>query len=61
MEFMKEIVITFMSDPKYMTFSHYMAQPKSMLCRKLVRTFIGENYGNFEYTWLPKCFRNINT
>ena len=37
---MKEIVITFMSDPKYMIFSHYMAQPKSMLCRKLVRILL---------------------
>ena len=35
-----EIVITFISDLTDITFSHYMAQSKSMLCRKLVRNFI---------------------
>ena len=44
-----------------MTFSHYMAQPKSMLCRKKVRTFFEEGFGDFDYTWLPNCFRYINT
>ena len=29
-----EIVMKIISDLKDMTFSHYMAQPKSMLCKK---------------------------
>ena len=37
-----EFVIIFISDLKDMTFSHYMAQPKSMLCRKLLKNFIEE-------------------
>ena len=53
-----EINIIFISD--LMTFSHYMAQPKSMLCRKLKRNFIEEDFGDFDYNWLPKCFGNIN-
>ena len=56
-----ETVITFISDLKDMTFSHYMAQPKSMPCRKLVKNFIEEDFGDFDYNWLPKCFRHINT
>ena len=43
-----------------MTFSHYMARPKSMLCRKLVGKFIEENFGVCDYNWLPNCFRRIN-
>ena len=31
-----EIVIPFLSGLKVMTFSHYMAQAKSMFCKKLV-------------------------
>ena len=56
-----EIVIIFISDLKDMTFSHCMAQPKSMFCRKLERNFIGEDFGDFDYNWLPNCFRHINT
>ena len=54
------IVVTFISDLKDMTFSHYIAQIKSMLCRKLVRNFIEEDFGDFDYNWLPFCFRHIN-
>ena len=54
-----EIVITFISDLKDMTFSH-VAQPKPMLCRKLVRNFIEEDLEDFDYNWLPNCFRHIN-
>ena len=50
-----EIVIIFTSGLKDMTFSHYMAQPKSMLCRKQVRNFFEEDYGNFDYNWLPNA------
>ena len=41
-----------------MTFSRYMAPPKAMLCRKLVRNFIEEDFVDFDYNWLPNCFRN---
>ena len=40
-----EINIKFIFDLKDMTFSHYMAQPKSMLCRKLIRKFVEEDFG----------------
>ena len=43
-----EIVIIFISDLKDMTFSDYLTQTKSMLCRKLVRNFIEENFGDFD-------------
>ena len=56
-----EINIISTSDIKVMTFSHYMAQPKSMSCRKLVRNFIEEDFGDFDYNWLPNCFRHIST
>ena len=52
----KEFVITFISDLKDMTFSLYTAQPKSMLCRKLGRNFFEEDFGYFQYNWLPNCF-----
>ena len=54
-----KIKILFISDLKDITFFHYMNQPKSMLCRKLVRNFIEEDFGDFDYNWLPKCFRHI--
>ena len=50
-----EINIIFITDLKDMTISHYMAQPKSMLCRELRRNFILENFGDFDYNWLPIC------
>ena len=43
-----EIVIIFISDPKDTTFSDYMTQTKSMLCRKLVRIFIEEDLRHFD-------------
>ena len=52
--------IAFTSDLKDMSLSHYMAQPKSMLCRKLVRNFIEKEFGGFDYTLLRNCFRHIN-
>ena len=56
-----EINMIFTSDLKDMKFSLYKAQSKSMLCRKLVRSFIEEHFGGFDYYWLPNCFRHINT
>ena len=54
-----ETVQIFISDYRDMTFFHYMTQPKSMLCRKLVRNFIEEDFRDFDYIWLPNCFRHI--
>ena len=56
-----EIDIIFISDLDDNTFFHYMEQPKLMLCRKLIRTVLEENFGDFDYSWLPNCFRIINT
>ena len=55
-----DINIIFVSDLKDMTLSHYLAQPKSMLCRKLIRSFIEEDFGDFDYHWFPKRFGNIH-
>ena len=55
-----EIVIFFISDRKGMTFSHYMTQPMSVLCRKLERSFIEEGFGDFDYNWLPNCLEKPN-
>ena len=54
-----EINIIFISDLNDITFSQYMTQPKSMLFKRLILSFIEENYGLFDYIWLPKCFGNI--
>ena len=45
-DFCDEISILFISDLRDISFFHYMKQPKSMLCRKLVKNFIEEK--NFE-------------
>ena len=55
-----ESVGIFLCDLKNMTFSHYIVQPKSMVCRKLVRNFIEEDFGDFDYNWLPNCVKHIN-
>ena len=54
-----EINIIIISDLKDMTISQNKALPKSMLCRKLIRIFIEDDFRDFDYNWLPKCFRNI--
>ena len=36
-----------------------MDHPKSMLRRKLIRNFIEEDFGDFEYKRLPNSFRHI--
>ena len=54
-----EINITFVSDLRDITFLHYMTQPKTMLCKKRIGNFLEENYDNFDYNWLPNCFRKI--
>ena len=52
------IFISYLEDIK---FSHYMTQPKSMLCRKLGRISIEEDFRAFDYNWLPNCFRHIHS
>ena len=59
-----EVDIIFISKLKEMTLQHYMKQPRSMLCRKLERNYIEENYQvvdnrDFDYNFLPYCFRHI--
>ena len=54
----KETEIVFISDLKDTTFSNYLQQPKSMLCRKMLRRYFkvkGEDISYFEYKWLPEC------
>ena len=59
-----EIDIKIISELKEMTLQHYMNQPRSMLCRKPERDYIGGNYQivderDFDYNFLPYCFRHI--
>ena len=54
-----QIDIVIVSDLNDNSFTHYMIQPKSMLCRKPIKNFIEEDYGTFDYNWLPNCFRHI--
>ena len=54
-----EIDIIFISKLKELTLQHYMKQPRSMLCRKLERNYIEEDYRDFDYNFLPYCFRHI--
>ena len=42
-----------------MTLQSYIKQPRSMLCRKLEKNYIEEDYSLFGYNFLPWCFRNI--
>ena len=53
-----EIEIVFVSDPKDITRQHYLEQPKSMLCRKLIRRFY-ESPQDLEYNWLPNSFNSL--
>ena len=54
-----EIDIIFISKLKEMTLQHYMKQPRSMLCRKLERNYQVVNNRDFDYNFLPYCFRHI--
>ena len=54
-----ETDIVFISDLEDMSFHHYFEQPKSMLCRKLIRRFHESTQDEiyvFDYKWLPDCF-----
>ena len=48
-DFCNEISIIFISDLRDISFFHYTKQPKSMLCRKLVKNCIEENFEDYEY------------
>ena len=55
----EEVEILFISDLKDMTYTHYMEQPKSMICPKKKKKFFevkGEDINDFEYDWIPGCF-----
>ena len=42
-----------------MTRQHYLEQPKSMLCRKLIGRFHQSTSQDFEYKWLPVSFKDL--
>ena len=57
-DFCDEINIIIKSDLEDITFFHYMEQPRSMLFRKLEKSFIEEeDFEDFDYNWLPNCFK----
>ena len=57
-----EIDIIFIPRPKEMTLQHYMKQPRSVLCGKIERNYIDEDWPpdnrDFDYTFLPNFFRH---
>ena len=55
-----EINMIFVSDLEHVSFNQYMIQPKSMLCRRLIKIIVEESYGNSDYNWLQIVFRNKN-
>ena len=60
-----EIKIVLISKLKDVTISHYVKQPRSMLCRKLEKNSIEEDdpppdYSDFDYNFLPEFFRHLN-
>ena len=58
-EIFRKIEIIFTSDPKDITRQHYLDQPKSMLCRKMVRRFHESTSQDFEYERLPDSFKDL--
>ena len=54
-----EIEIVFISDLKHISQQHYLEQPKSMLCRKLIRKFHESTSQHFKYKWLPVSFKGL--
>ena len=53
-----KIEIVFISDLKDITQKHYLEQPNSMLCHKLIRRFYVSPQ-DFEYKWLPHSFKHL--
>ena len=57
-DFCNELSIKIISGLRDISFFLFMKQPKSMLCRKLVKNFIEEeNIEVYEYKWLPNCVK----
>ena len=54
-----ETEIIFISDVNFITRQHYLDQPKSMLCRKLIRRFHESIPLDFEYNWLPDSSKDL--
>ena len=53
-----EMEIVFISDPKDINKKHYVEQPKSMLCLKLIRK-VHDWTEDFEYKRLPHSFKSL--
>ena len=44
-----------------MTYIHYIEQPKSIICRKMIRRLLevkGEDIIVFENNWIPGCMNS---
>ena len=54
-----EIEIVFISDLKDITRHHYLDQPKSKLCRKLIIRFHESKPLDFECKWLTISFKDL--
>ena len=54
-----EVEMVFISDLKLISRQHHLEQPKSMLCRKLIRRFHESTSQDFEYKWLPDSFKDL--
>ena len=54
-----EIRIVLISDLNDIIREHYLKQPKTMLCCKLIRRFHESTSEDFEYKWLPDSFKNL--
>ena len=50
-----EMKIVFTSDRDFMTYQHYLEQPKSMLERKIFKKVYNNPKINGQYSWLPLC------
>ena len=51
--------LVFISDREDLTRQLYIEQPKSMLCRKLIRRFHESTSQYSEYNWLPDSFKSF--
>ena len=58
-EIIPEIEIVFISDLVDITREHYLEQPKTRLCRELIRKVQESASQDFEYNWLPDSFKNL--
>ena len=56
---MPETEIVFITDLDDITREHYLEQPKSMFCRKLIRRLHESSSQDFEYKWLPHSVKSL--